>query len=158
MFCLGRKLRWSISLFFLKLTGLCFFHYYLLSDKCHINYAEDLCLMESELFLIESAALGVDLIGEVLICCEYRNSWVRGVINNQIFYTHSFLHSHKHSIMWYIHTPKRHIIANQALSQHVAETFSLLNVNEALFFVNIHVQYQKRIAFTLLHPPELWKC
>ena len=54
--------------------------------------------------------------------------------------------------MWYIHTQKAHIIANQALSIHAAETLSLLNVNEAPFFVNIHVQYQKRIAFILLHP------
>lgn len=49
-----------------------------------------------------------------------------------------------------------HVIAIKALSQHVAETMYLLNVNEALVlvFVNIHVQYQKRIAFIPLHPPQ----
>lgn len=46
-----------------------FFFYHLLSEKCHINCDEDLCFIEYLLFLIESAALGVDLIGgEVLIC------------------------------------------------------------------------------------------
>jgi len=54
--------------------------------------------------------------------------------------------------MWRIRTQKTNIIANQALSQRGAETFSLLNVNESLFFVNIYVQYQKRTAFILVHP------
>lgn len=83
----------------------------------------------------------------------YRKCCVRGVINNKTFHTHSFMLSQKHSVSCVISTHRKtHVIANQALSQRVAETFSPLNVNEARFFVNIHVQYQKRIAFILLHP------
>lgn len=60
--------------------------------------------------------------------------------------------------MLYFHAQETCTIANQALSQEdVAEIFSLLNVNEALFFVNIHVQYQKRIAFILHHPLQTYE-
>lgn len=56
-------------------------------------------------------------------------------------------------VILYIHTHKANIIANQGFSLHGAETLSLVNVNEAPFFVNIHVQYQKRILFILSQPP-----
>lgn len=43
----GQEMEIIHLIFFSELTGLCFFHYYLLSDKCHINYGENFCLMES---------------------------------------------------------------------------------------------------------------
>lgn len=56
-------------------------------------------------------------------------------------------------VIWYIHTRKVNIIANQGFLLYGVETLCLVNVNEALFFVNIHVQYQKTILFTLSQPP-----
>lgn len=49
------------------------------------------------------------------------------------------------------HTHKMNV-AIGALSQHVIEIFFSLNANEGLFFVNIHVQYQ-RTAFILVPSP-----
>ncbi len=69
-------------------------------------------------------------------------------------HTLSCLHPNTAYNVAYPHTENTH---HQALSQHVAETLSQLNVNEAPFFVNIHVQYQKRIAFILLQPPQNYK-
>lgn len=93
---------------------------------------------------------GFDLLRLLII--EYRNS---GVWDQQldILHIHTEAATQTLHIIGYIHTQKANIIANQAFSLHGAETLSMLNVNEALFFVNIHVQYQKRIAFILSQPP-----
>lgn len=77
MFWLGRKLKnWcGFACFFFG------FFYHLLSEKCHINYDEDLCLIEYLLFLIECSIRcrpdwwrGFDLLR--LLIPEYRNSGV----------------------------------------------------------------------------------
>lgn len=87
-------------------VALLFFFFHLLSEKCYIDYDEDLCLIEYLLFLIESAAYrcrpdwwrGFDLLR--LLIPEYRNNWSSGSTTRYFAHTHTsrLMQSHKHCI------------------------------------------------------------